>query len=876
MKRDELIEEREFAFEVDNQSMLRKVRKHLLADPLDYVRELVQMSVEAKATEINATYKPWKFVLEDNGEGITRNEIEHLLSRLFVPASAHLRYEGLAPAVISALETGAEKVVIESNAQGVAIRFTIDKELNMLFEESRRKKPGTRISVQRSFSGNLGPSKKRRRNNEGVKIKKYCAFVPADLRLNGKLLNPDKSLEDVMAQIEFQEGDDTRVMMGFPKEQAAVFFLKNGIVYDEVAYNQSYNRYIFDNLRIPLTMAIDSSRFEINLSRNGIVRENDEWINQMVREHLREPSMVLCERIPELRKSVDSGYSYKPPKMGSDLYLARQYLKQLIDMSTWFNRETKRFNIRRERSGFSKEDVARLRDVPLFTSLQRKPMSLNDLEQIIQKKGELSYTVYGKSWISPFRRGDECLEDLVILDNNSDFGFLKNLFGYQGLVSYRQILEREKDQKKWEQRYQKNERNPERAAFERELRYSSWPQAFRSLGEGLKEYLLHPLSNYVYSPVAKGTKTVASGIGKAGLVAGGFLLAAGGVALGVAAIPLVLGAKGIVSAYTSLEGSVDNFVSQRSNRRWEALYQKDLRLRKLEVKHVLEFYEKITRFLLSQEVLEMLPLFDLQKLPLPVITSSNSYYEDGIPQKGCINLGGVYEHENAIMETQRNIESHFTPTAKLSVLSQMCEDVEEYVKLTRRETEDKKKKRMMKKAFNSLKKKAGTLEERMKTGTKKKKKEEAKRTGLNFIKSYGFIRELLTQEDSPKFPYAFLPVFTLQLMQNNYKVKKYLEKTRMEISRDVLMNAQLKQIDRLSGEVIEDLLTQYESGEVNGFQHNYKGLGEDIRRKVIAGIYERDTSNPTLDEYLSKLDHELVDEVGTKHIREGLPLEERK
>ena len=206
----------------------------------------------------------------------------------------------------------------------------------------------------------------------------------------------------------------------------------------------------------------------------------------------------------------------------------------------------------------------------------------------------------------------------------------------------------------------------------------------------------------------------------------------------------------------------------------------------------------------------------------------------------------------------------------------MCEDVEEYVKLTRRETEDKKKKRMMKKAFNSLKKKAGTLEERMKTGTKKKKKEEAKRTGLHFIKSYGFIRELLTQEDSPKFPYAFLPVFTLQLMQNNYKVKKYLEKTRMEISRDVLMNAQLKQIDRLSGEVIEDLLTQYESGEVNGFQHNYNGLGEDMRRKVIAGIYERDTSNPTLDEYLSKLDHELVDEVGTKHIREGLPLEERK
>ena len=70
-RQEDLIEEREFAFDVDNQSMLRKVRKHLLADPLDYVRELVQMSVEGKATKIEVKCKPWGFSIEDDGQGIT-------------------------------------------------------------------------------------------------------------------------------------------------------------------------------------------------------------------------------------------------------------------------------------------------------------------------------------------------------------------------------------------------------------------------------------------------------------------------------------------------------------------------------------------------------------------------------------------------------------------------------------------------------------------------------------------------------------------------------------------------------------------------------------------------------------------------------------
>ena len=56
---DLLIEERDFAFDIDSESMLRKIKKYLLSDPLDYVKEFIQMSMLTNSTSIEMRNSPF-------------------------------------------------------------------------------------------------------------------------------------------------------------------------------------------------------------------------------------------------------------------------------------------------------------------------------------------------------------------------------------------------------------------------------------------------------------------------------------------------------------------------------------------------------------------------------------------------------------------------------------------------------------------------------------------------------------------------------------------------------------------------------------------------------------------------------------------------
>lgn len=635
-RNNKLIEEKEFAFDIDNESMLRKVKNYLLADPLDYVRELVQMGIQTGATRIDTRCLPWEFSIEDNGVGISQSEIELYLSRVFVSGEKSDMYEGFAMAVISALQTGAEEIVIESRKDDNAVRFTMDRDFNMRFTPSKRRKPGTRISVKYKKSGNLI-----RKSRERKKVLEYCRYIPTDFRLNGKKLNPDNTLDDVIVQIEMEK-DGTRFMLGFPdniiksKREIEIQLLRSGIHYDTWKYDLFYDYPRFMNERTrALKARIDSDRFNLNLSRNEIVKDDHyDRILGNLDSCIPELYVKLCEVYPKLERKQ---------KEVAELYIRKK-------ISLLFYAQDSRIGFR----GKNDELKEALLHVPIFRTRDGESRDLAYIYSIYKKHGNVPFRK-GKFWFLWRNEKTEGYDEILMLgeDWESDIKDIFPLYDIEAEERAKRMEELKNIRSQRDLEKEKADEERKRKFDERYKRYSSNLSPFgstlesivRACGRGIGtagDYMIVKPAKLTYKGTKYITNTLVVRPGKAaakgakkgaGYVGRGLGLAATGlvIGIGVAVAPLGLGAQqgGRIVGWAREKYSLLK-EEQRDRERKAREREQELREKEKE-----RFLEKVREMFDLDAVKDFLPMLDLDKLPKPILSGRNRNEES---KKGPIYL----------------------------------------------------------------------------------------------------------------------------------------------------------------------------------------------------------------------------------------------
>ena len=135
----ELVEARDIAFDVDSQQMLRKTKQYLLVNKYDYVKELLRASINSKPSKIKMSTRGGDFSIRHDGEGLTREDLDLLLSNIFVSQNDPRglgRYMGITRGVLSALQTdGVVEVIVDAAKNGNGVRYRISPDVNITQEK---------------------------------------------------------------------------------------------------------------------------------------------------------------------------------------------------------------------------------------------------------------------------------------------------------------------------------------------------------------------------------------------------------------------------------------------------------------------------------------------------------------------------------------------------------------------------------------------------------------------------------------------------------------------------------------------------------------------------------------------------------------------
>ncbi|MBU0666544.1 MAG: hypothetical protein KKC26_04225, partial [Nanoarchaeota archaeon] len=253
--------------------MLKKVKKYLLADPFDYVREFVSVGLLKNPSSIDVKAFPWKFEISDDGDGYSTSEISTLMSQLFMSDNALKDYMGFTVGVVSALETGASSVVVESVKNGEKTFFELlpDYTINDTGKVTINK--GTKITVKKNFKfikQTLKSLKNMSLSPEAKKLHDTCSHISTPLKVNGVKINADFDLGKCLTKttIPYKNG---KIIAGLnTTDSNKLCFYKNGVFYGEPVeffLNHSMFKFIINN-----------SDFELTLSRNNLNISTGEYI----------------------------------------------------------------------------------------------------------------------------------------------------------------------------------------------------------------------------------------------------------------------------------------------------------------------------------------------------------------------------------------------------------------------------------------------------------------------------------------------------------------------------------------------------------------------------------------------------------------------
>jgi molecular chaperone HtpG len=189
---------------------------HQFADPMACFRELVQNAVDAGSAEIDVRfeYAQGRLVahVDDYGEGMDRNIIDHRLTRLFSSGKEGDRTKigrfGIGFVSVFALDP--EVVCIDTSRAGEHWRVIFKPDRS--FTRAARPTPvdGTKISIYKTMPQAEAEAFATRAR---AAIAFWCAHVPADIRVEGRSISRPFALGlacEVAAEI-----GDTRIAAGY-------------------------------------------------------------------------------------------------------------------------------------------------------------------------------------------------------------------------------------------------------------------------------------------------------------------------------------------------------------------------------------------------------------------------------------------------------------------------------------------------------------------------------------------------------------------------------------------------------------------------------------------------------------------------------------
>lgn len=124
-----------FLWDVNTEKMQLKLAKSLLADPYEYALETFMTVYNSNPSTIKVKSNKTKLEIQGDGEGISLEDIDSIMASSVTGFEDNIKqlekYQGLSTAIYSSLNTGVEKITIESKKE------LPEKEGKINFEESR-------------------------------------------------------------------------------------------------------------------------------------------------------------------------------------------------------------------------------------------------------------------------------------------------------------------------------------------------------------------------------------------------------------------------------------------------------------------------------------------------------------------------------------------------------------------------------------------------------------------------------------------------------------------------------------------------------------------------------------------------------------------
>ena len=272
------------------------------ADPLSFLRELVQNALDAGSDEVEITvaYEPGEgdagvtvIRIEDWGEGMTREVIEKRLTRLFSSAKDGdmTKIGKFGIGFVSVFAIDPQAVCVDTSRDGENWRVLFDAKRRFKLLRLDQPVDGTKIQVLKATTRAEHEDFARRARGT---LKYWCKHTRGEIRFHGELINEPFGLS-APCRAERNDGF-SHVVVGHPLDRQGFYGLYNngltlmeggGEYYDAIAFKAS------------------SPHLEHTLTRDNVIRDKGydrvlDTVNDLVHDDLCQ--RVYAELEEELRR----------------------------------------------------------------------------------------------------------------------------------------------------------------------------------------------------------------------------------------------------------------------------------------------------------------------------------------------------------------------------------------------------------------------------------------------------------------------------------------------------------------------------------------------------------------------------------------------
>ena len=262
------------------------------ADPMSFLRELVQNAVDAGSEEIEV-FVEWEagargegvtvIRLDDWGEGMTREIIEKKLTRLFSSGKDgdKTKIGKFGIGFVSVFALAPQAVCVDTAREGESWRVLFDAERR--FKLIRRSEPvdGTKIRILKKTTKEEHDTIARR---AGEVLTYWCKHVGAEIRYQGKSVHQPFGLPDAVVEVEQDDGFSKIVVGHRAGPESFAGFYNSGLTLIETT-----------DLSLPgIAYKASSPHLEHTLTRDNIIHDAGyERVMGQVRQLVAGP---LCDR----------------------------------------------------------------------------------------------------------------------------------------------------------------------------------------------------------------------------------------------------------------------------------------------------------------------------------------------------------------------------------------------------------------------------------------------------------------------------------------------------------------------------------------------------------------------------------------------------